>query len=379
MISSAPCFYCQERYDFTDEHVIPACIGGDDSQWLLRGCICSVCNNEFSILEAAFARSSPVALARVMFQKTGRDRGKDTKAISFRAKKILATDDEGITSVAQIRAGFKTTLAAQVHQIGDNELQVRGSDCSEIDALLDRLRSLPANFELIDKKHSRLYICTQIIEGLEGYIVAGAVTDKRRPPRDGVWFAPMPHQSSLTRPFVVLGDGGQLNCHASSLTEALKLLFKARSIKPEITSQLGDARFIDKPSVMMEMSIDINAYYRIIAKIGLNIFAFIEGPQAISVACFERARRYVRYGEQSLGLLPMPDKELPAGIKAWLQSRHYLTIRSVEREGEHYLCFIPYIYGIGIGAVILSQSRTSILQRPITLLVDYIANRIIRM
>lgn len=57
---AATCMYYGGPGPFTDEHVVPASIGGDDRTWMLRGCVCGGCNTAvFSPLELKFARSSP--------------------------------------------------------------------------------------------------------------------------------------------------------------------------------------------------------------------------------------------------------------------------------------------------------------------------------
>jgi len=63
------CIYCPSEGPFSDEHVIPAGLGGDDVHWLLKDCVCRVCNTEiFSKLETKFLRISPMAIARLFVQ-----------------------------------------------------------------------------------------------------------------------------------------------------------------------------------------------------------------------------------------------------------------------------------------------------------------------
>ncbi len=38
------CIYCPSTGPFTDEHVVPAGLGGDDKDWLLKDAVCGVCN-----------------------------------------------------------------------------------------------------------------------------------------------------------------------------------------------------------------------------------------------------------------------------------------------------------------------------------------------
>jgi hypothetical protein len=73
------CIYCGSPGPFSDEHVISAGLGGDDNRWLLKDCICCICNTDiFSKLETKFLRESPVGIARLFLQDRTRDQGNRT-------------------------------------------------------------------------------------------------------------------------------------------------------------------------------------------------------------------------------------------------------------------------------------------------------------
>src|SRR4051812_38773253 len=77
------CIYCLSEGPYTDEHVVPAGLGGDDSGWLLKDCVCAVCNTKvFSPLETKVLRSSPLAWARLFLQPHTRNRGSSTNTPS---------------------------------------------------------------------------------------------------------------------------------------------------------------------------------------------------------------------------------------------------------------------------------------------------------
>ena len=81
------CIYCGSEGPFSDEHAVCAGLGGDDGAWLLKGCVCRVCNTDiFSKLETKFLRSSPVALARLFLQPRTRDKGSKTGVPSVQPK-----------------------------------------------------------------------------------------------------------------------------------------------------------------------------------------------------------------------------------------------------------------------------------------------------
>jgi hypothetical protein len=55
---SGGCIYCGIGGPFSDEHVVSAGLGGDDDEWLLKGCVCRACNTDvFSKLEMKAQRT----------------------------------------------------------------------------------------------------------------------------------------------------------------------------------------------------------------------------------------------------------------------------------------------------------------------------------
>lgn len=86
-VENVTCIYCSSLGPFTDEHVVPAGLGGDDRDWLLKGVVCAVCNTKvFSPLETKVMRSSPLAMARLFLQSRSRDRGAKTAAPSIQRR-----------------------------------------------------------------------------------------------------------------------------------------------------------------------------------------------------------------------------------------------------------------------------------------------------
>src|SRR5262245_1330648 len=109
------CIYCGSLGPFTDEHVISAGIGGDDSNWLLKGCVCGRCNTEiFSKLEAKVLRSSPLALARLFLQSHTRGRGGKTGTPSIQPQVTYYADDVSKFLLEQeLGAGGQPTILPQ--------------------------------------------------------------------------------------------------------------------------------------------------------------------------------------------------------------------------------------------------------------------------
>ncbi|QUP54739.1 hypothetical protein GO998_13865 [Ralstonia syzygii] len=67
-LTKRTCLYCNVASPFTDEHVFPAGLGGDDRRYLLKNLVCEHCNTGiFSKLEGRFMRSSTVAIGNMPF------------------------------------------------------------------------------------------------------------------------------------------------------------------------------------------------------------------------------------------------------------------------------------------------------------------------
>lgn len=74
------CIYCNKLRPFTDEHIFPAGLGGDDRNFLLKNLVCGFCNSYFAKnLELTFMRSSEAALSRIFHQPAARKRKKNNQ------------------------------------------------------------------------------------------------------------------------------------------------------------------------------------------------------------------------------------------------------------------------------------------------------------
>lgn len=73
---NAECVYCGQVNEFNGEHMFPAGLGGDDKRFMIKDCVCKVCNTYFSKLEGELSRRTPSALTRLIKQSQGRNRGR---------------------------------------------------------------------------------------------------------------------------------------------------------------------------------------------------------------------------------------------------------------------------------------------------------------
>jgi hypothetical protein len=109
------CIYCGSLGSFSDEHVVSAGLGADDGRWLLKDCVCRVCNDIFSKMETKLLRASPVGIARLFLQERTRNRGKRTAAPSIQLKVTVYRDNAtGTLLAAQMAEKGETTILPQI-------------------------------------------------------------------------------------------------------------------------------------------------------------------------------------------------------------------------------------------------------------------------
>src|SRR6187399_859387 len=110
------CIYCGSEGPFSNEHVVCAGLGGDDGAWLLKGCVCKVCNTDiFSKLETKFLRSSAVALARLFEQPFTRTRGgeRGTPSVQPKVSGMHDTKSENLLEV-ELGPGGEGVILPQI-------------------------------------------------------------------------------------------------------------------------------------------------------------------------------------------------------------------------------------------------------------------------
>ena len=271
------CIYCGSLGLFSDEHVVCAGLGGDDNRWLLKSCVCRVCNTEiFSKLETKFLRASPVGVARLFMQDRARDRGHKSAAPSIQPNVTVYKDEQtGYLLAAQMADKGKTTVLPQIianPQSGGVETAITGSDRASVTNFLESFDSLLVDeLVLIEKRRvdfEVVFDLTPLAWSDEAYTLGQASTASK-PPTRGIWIGPLtrPATASVEErlPLAVFGlPNGQIVCRASSRAMAGVLLSFLRS-NPQVRqpSIIGSVvAFDDQPGVHLLLAIDFAAYDR---------------------------------------------------------------------------------------------------------------------
>jgi hypothetical protein len=311
------CIYCGSPGPFSDEHAVSAGLGGDDSAWLLKDCVCRVCNTDiFSKLETKFLRSSPVALARLFLQP--RTRGKSSKAgvPSVQPKASYICDpDTGILLEAELGAGGSSEVLPQLLIVDAGHISVTGGDAASASAFLSELqKALSDEVTLIEKTREGFevaYETTPLIWKDDAY-APGETATHARSPKTGLWIEPLIRPETAQEGEVVLPPrifrrpAGQLVCRADAAGHVALFLTVLRNA-PELleASKVGAAGMAhDRPGFHQRYLIDVSVHDRVLTKIGLNLVAKLLGLDLIRKPAFDAAVTYAREGTGGVYKLP---------------------------------------------------------------------------
>lgn len=386
------CIYCGSPGPFSDEHAVSAGLGGDDSAWLLEGCVCRVCNTDiFSKLETKFLRSSPVALARLFLQPRTRDKGNKTGVPSVQPKVSYIRDPEtGILLEAELGAGGSSEVLPQLLIVNAGQLAVTGRDAASAGAFLAELqKALADEVTLIAKSREGFevaYETTPLIWKDEAY-APSATSTHARPPKTGLWLEPLirpetAQAGEVLLPRIFRRPLGQLVCRADAAAHTAFFLTVLRNA-PELldSSKVGAAGMAqDRPGFHQRYLIDMSVHDRVLTKIGLNLVAKLLGLDLIRKPAFDAAVAYAREGKGAvLKLPPEASAQFTEMLGPALPDRHNLALMPIPRPDAGYaLAFLARLYGGPAEVFLLAEFEGPIpeLRRPIVLLVDYVNHKI---
>lgn len=386
------CIYCGSLGPFSDEHVVSAGLGGDDKQWMLRGCVCENCNTRiFSKLEAKVLYSSPVAIARLFSQPFTRNKG--TPSVQPKTS-FFAEPNSKILLEVELGPQGQTDVLPQVILSEDGAASIYGANAGVLSDFIDALqRGLADNTVLIEKTTSEFevhYPITPIAWTNDAYAV-GDTTPMLRPPKGGFWIETI-HQPPTAQgnkpvlPRVFRRPGGQIVCRAISPRQAAGLLTIVRK-SPDLFAakgRLGGAEQVEQeqPGVHQGYNVDLSAYDRVLTKIGLNLVAHLLGTDFVRDAAFDAAAEYAREGKGNILKHPAARASKNATMlgKALLNRHVLMLTRGPAANGGHTVIFTCRLYGGPLEMIRLADMKRDIpeLERPLLIHVDYAQQLIVQ-
>ena len=379
----AGCLYCGRLGPYSDEHVVSAGLGGDDPAWMLRGCVCSLCNTStFSKLEAHVLKASPVALARLFMQPTTRD-GQPPSPLQ--ARTTLQMTDGGPQLAGELAAAGQPRLFAQVvFEEGakggiSDQLALTGPDRVAIQRLFVALRDrLSDELPLIEKQAADAFAATSLTWQCDHYH-ANAPTQTRKPPSRCVWFEPVrtPSTTGMTEAWSVYQrPSGQVVGRSSDIDHLCIMLSLLRSNLDALAAMLDQpvAPATTVPSMNLQVKADLDAIHRTMVKIGLNLTAHLFAPGVLRRAEFDAAVAYVIGEGAAPRRAQLPSQLLGPAIA----DRHvfYLAV-DTDPHGNPALFFMARLYDAGpIESFVLAQFVAPAAELESTVVhVDYTTNQ----
>ena len=370
---------------------MPAGLGGDDRDWLLKDVVCAVCNNKvFSPLEMKVMRSSPLAIARLFFQSRSRDRGAKTAAPSIQAPIGYFDDpDSGLMLEQELGSRGQSTILPQVIVVPPNTISVTGPDIASVEGLVAELGSLA----------DALTICEKTREGLEVWFqltpltwdgdryLTGSASAETKAPRDAIWLEPLERPETepvgLLTPRVFRRPKGPIVCRAGSVEDTARLLGFIRTNNDALVVPDGTkAKVTENPGIHLRQNMDGIAYDRVLTKIAFNLCAHLFGAEAVRAPAFDAARDYARLGTGRTRQLPNNEAKQLADLYPRLPHHHLMIVKSdppfAGRAGQ--LMVFMQFYGGLFHAAVVAEGTAGIpaaLDEPYVV-VDYETNAISR-
>jgi hypothetical protein len=379
------CFYCGLPGPYTGEHVVSAGLGGDDPEWMLEGCVCTVCNNQtFSRLESHVLKVSYVALMRLLSQPATRD---GTPPGPLQAPTTVDLGHDGPHAAGDFAAEGQARVFAQILfenlDAGANEYGVVAPDRESADQLFATVRQrLGDEIVLIEKHGARLFTATTLEWTADRYVAVSSAS-LERPVANAIWFEPeyLPPSAERKPAWTLFQrSGGQLVGRAPDLNHLRGML----SVLRTDLSQLSEAFDVSdtptsttQPGVHMEVMSDQSAIDRVLVKIGLNLVAHLVGLDVVRWSTFDAAVAFVLGETDAIPRALLPHDTLGPPLDG-----HHMLFLSPYPLGEPNakLVLIARLYGAGptLSYVLANRIGTGLTIPPIVVDVDYKANRITR-
>ncbi|WP_277036592.1 hypothetical protein [Caballeronia mineralivorans] len=275
--------------------MFPKGLGGDDRRFMLVEMVCGHCNTDvFSKLEASFMRNSPVAIARIFMQKI---KGSGTDAIipRFDTRSTTVVSPEHGEVEAEMLAEGVAVILPQLLLLGDDKCAMTGSDESAVPSFLEALRShLGDAASLVHKVASpdgTRFDITDYQYRASRYIEQSSYAASK-PPGICIWREHFPvidqSQRSSRHPTLYRRSAGQIVLRTHQESDARHLLTVARAAVEALEHvPLPTGRDIENPSMLFSISVDMDAFGRVLTKIGLNLVAHSFGEDYIRHSAFD--------------------------------------------------------------------------------------------
>lgn len=385
----ATCIYCPSTGPFSDEHVFPAGMGGDDSNFLLVNSVCKNCNTGiFSKLELSLMRRSPIGLGRKFLQTKTREKGSRTSSPTIEAKTYFILDESGRSLEAEYdKSGAETILAQLI--IEDKKVYYTAGSKEQLENLYSsflKILEAPKTHLITKLKTDNVLFNISTFEWVDDTYILSSTETLEKPPKTGIWLETSLDKTTSISPRFYQRLAGQLNLRAKPDADYAGLLRSMRRTLPSMRDKQGDATesLIDNPIIHMEMIIDTDGTERALAKIGVNFLTHTFGKKLIARPEFQDIKNSILTGTPQLPLSSF-GTELEDAIMEIFgnvpKHCHCVMLLAVPSEnGLFDIYFNARLYGAGAHKVLLGKNIP--LEKsfyPIYFLINYEENSIKKM
>ncbi|XVO87787.1 hypothetical protein ACQ9Y2_01545 [Pseudomonas palleroniana] len=379
------CAYCSNTGPFTDEHVFPAGMGGDDKNYILVNIVCADCNTKkFSPLELSLMRKSPVGVGRKFMQSRSRDRGANTSTPKIQAEEHYIIDGSGRRLEADEDENGQQKLLAQFILEGEYIWYTASNKANlwhahdAITKLLDK-----PNIYLINKISPKSFEISRF-EWTDEKLEFIDKTISNKAPIDGLWIN-SPHDSHPDfRPRIYQKTRGGIELKLREQDNCSTILRNLKRNLPRIDKDTDAAdSLIEDPTAEIGMPMDIHSSERALAKIGFNFFIHTFGESAANKEDFKKIKSSILTGKPKLVSLTVIEQTLNAfpEIFGFIPEKTHCVILAAEPSNSNTvnIYFIARLYGIITNKTLLANtSRHILLTNPIYFTIDYENNKINR-
>jgi len=373
-ISGNTCVYCGGPGPFTDEHMFPAGLGGDDKNFMLSDLVCGVCNTEvFSPLEAEFLRRSPVALARLAFQEAGRNRGAKTRAPQMHTD-VTEIYDPNSPLIFEAELLPKVSGARILPQILFHDLPnvgLTGSTDPEIRKFIGTLTkafsgdSVLVIFKDTSQDDPTFVETTYSWDGSNYEKSSESHLDRpSKASKNAVWLAfrskdPNPSEKHKWSPRLFQRPDGHLSLRIESDYPIEELLAATRIILPSFASQtLPESEQFSGYTARVGMHTKVGVDVRVQAKIGMNFALFVYGDDYLREPAFDGVKKFILSGEEGeVGLLPLEISDKAIDLSLLPKGMHFMALMPKEDALlGRYLMLVLKLYGGPVQVMTLGRN-----------------------
>lgn len=380
----ATCIYCKSHGPFTDEHVFPAGMGGDDNGYLLIDLVCGKCNTDiFSKLELSLMRRSPTALGRKFMQSRTRDRGSNTSKPSIEARGQYILDESGeLLESESDKHGDEIVLAQLI--LKHPEFKYTAKDNDLLEKFLISLSSIfdKDSLSLIKKLEAKKFEVSNY-QWIESYYHQISQETLKTPPKGGVWLEAFnePAPAAASRIFQKLA--GQVVLKTVPADDHLAFLRSVRRTLPTLKNSASKAQpqTIYNPLIQMQVAFDIQESERALAKIGVNFIAHSIGHEYVRHSAFDKIKSSILTGTPELPLSFFGEEGKNAALDIFgtpPANSHCIMISGIPNGNSGCdIYFTAKLYGSGTHRLVIAENAPlHQLLEPTYFIINYEEDRI---